>query len=402
MEHGGDIDRTHGDVLPPEGAASQSPNGVGFLLLIVVPSLLAAVGSGYLLATSLTAAGRPLGCGAGSGCDEVLASRWSHVLGAPVGLPAVLLYLSVAVAAVVRRRTSDARLRSRLSAFLWIAAGTIVTAVSWFVGLQAVELQVFCPWCLADHALGLATAVYILVTEFRLSSFRPGRFLVGMGLSVLLAGVQIALPGTGPQAASLATAQVKLLEGQLRLDLEEVPTVGSPSADGLVVLLFDYCCPHCRQTHTQLLDLQRRHPDRLRLVLLPVPLNADCNPAIDETEPRFQDACELARLALAVWRSDRVRFADFDTWLFESPTPRPVDEALAEAELLVGRAPLQAALADGWVDARITADVEAYAASGVDAIPVLLAPGKGGVSGRAGDEQVLQERLEQDLGISLR
>ena len=73
----------------------------------------------------------------------------------PVGLPAAGLYLAIALAAQGAVHPAGFGRQARVSAGLWLAAGAILAGVSWFVGLQAIELRVFCPWCLADHALGV-------------------------------------------------------------------------------------------------------------------------------------------------------------------------------------------------------------------------------------------------------
>jgi hypothetical protein len=135
------------------------------------------------------------------------------------------------------------------------------------------------------------------------------------------------------------------------------------------------------------------------LVLLPMPLDAKCNPAIDETEPRFKESCDLIRLALAVWRAKPEAFPSFDAWLFEPEKPRTLAEATAQAESLVGADALQQALADPWIDARIAANVNAYGESGVETLPLLLSPGMDGVVGRPETADELFKILERDLKL---
>jgi hypothetical protein len=83
----------------------------------------------------------------------------------------------------------------------------------------------------------------------------------------------------------------------------------------------------------------RRRDSRIAIVAMPVPLDADCNPEVEETEPRQQNACELAQLALTVWRQGPEKFAEFDTWLFEPEVPPSVEEATAKARELLGKNP---------------------------------------------------------------
>jgi len=84
------------------------------------------------------------GCGGGGACEELLASRWSQVLGVPVaglgGLTYVVLLGSLA-----------ANLRRLLSPLL----GLLVGAAAWFIFVQAVLVGRFCPWCMTLHGIGL-------------------------------------------------------------------------------------------------------------------------------------------------------------------------------------------------------------------------------------------------------
>jgi hypothetical protein len=135
------------------------------------------------------------------------------------------------------------------------------------------------------------------------------------------------------------------------------------------------------------------------VILLPTPLNASCNPAIEETEERFQDSCELARLALAIWRAAPDKFSDFDQWLFQPELPRSRDEARAEAVRLIGEQKLTETLADPWVAERIRRDVIAYQESNARVLPILLSPGAKAIVGRTDDREGLFRLLESDFGI---
>jgi uncharacterized membrane protein/protein-disulfide isomerase len=404
---------------------------------------LAACGvTGYLLWVSLAARGLPAGCGSGSGCEEVLASRWSAVFGVPVSAPAISVYLGVLVASLFVGPPVPAITRRCAWAALVVLAAAIAAAAVWFIGLQALVLGAFCPWCMADHALGLALAGLILwqtatgarvvsrndehadTAEFsRIPLRKPWLGVLPLAsLGVLLvAGLivsQIAfeykpqttirLPagknadtGPGPNRA------ISVLNGDLQLAPHEEPTLGSPDAPKLLVVLFDYCCPHCRAAHGYLLTGLERYRGQMGVVLLPMPLDGKCNPDVEHTEPRFEHACELARLALAVWRADRTKFAEFDRWLFGPETaseeetwlPRNPGDAHRLAEQLVTATALEKALADPWIDEHISRHVQAYARSGAERIPVIMSPGFDTLVGRPGSAEELFEVLEKELGL---
>lgn len=427
----------------------------------VVLALVAGAIAGYLTIVSLKAGATPLGCGAGSGCESVLRSRWSSLFGIPVGALACAAYLGLAVA-TIRSSRSHA-----IGPFAVVLATAIIGSALWFIGLQIFVLRALCPWCLADHALGISAAAMTIVGARRTRSAgsQPGlpasvepnsnpdadddlfdtrptnsreapidpfaersgdsapagsrspapslapSLLLGGALTLSLIVLQVAfgkapaaiarLPkdansdtGAGPDRA------ISVLQGRLPIEVHEVPLLGSPDAPQLIVVMFDYCCPHCRETHASL-RWAAEVVDRssMGLILLPTPLNASCNPAIEETEDRFKDSCELAKLALAVWRSSPDQFAEYDSWLFEPELPRSAVEARAEASKLVGEQQLSKTLSDPWIDERIRKNVTAYQESQARVLPILLSPGAKAIVGRADDRNELFKLLESDFGI---
>jgi Thioredoxin len=200
---------------------------------------------------------------------------------------------------------------------------------------------------------------------------------------------------TGPSPDRM----VSVLDGRLTLAPHELPALGSADAPKLLLVLFDYCCPHCRATHGYLLNGLASHGNELGVLLLPTPLNTKCNPFWEETEPRFEHACELARLALAVWQVDRAAFAVFDLWLFEPEKPRDPADARRRAEQLVPAAALDKALHDPWIDRQIEQNVTAYHNSGAERVPVILSPGMRAIVGRPESEAQLFQLLGKELSL---
>lgn len=376
-------------------------------------ALLAAGVSGYLAWASLVLGGLPPGCGAGSGCAAVLSSKWSSLAGVPVAAPAVVVHLAMAGLLVATVTASPGKSRA---AARWLAlpAGLAIAAAAWFALLQWVVLEAVCPWCMADHALAVAAGVIALVVAAR-SSAGAARLSVGGGAAVLLvallAGAQalstpaIVTFGDMPVDRDFDRAAgdrrfVGLLGGELRLAVGEEPGFGPVDA-AVVALMYDYACPHCRHTHAVLKRRLAERPDACRVLLLPTPVDPGCNPhAPADPDPRFDESCEVARLALAVWRADAAKFPDFDAWLFDPETPRAADAARGEAERLVGRDALDAALADPWIDDVLARNTEAYGESGAGRVPVLIRPGVAPVIGRIEDPRHLAEVLAMPSGLS--
>jgi protein-disulfide isomerase len=172
--------------------------------------------------------------------------------------------------------------------------------------------------------------------------------------------------------------------------------LGSPDAEHVMVMLFDYACLHCRHTHGVLLELMRDRPGYLAAVQLPMPLNHACNPhAPEEMDARFDESCELAKIAVAVFLADRATFEDFDRWIYEPQAPRKAEQARAEAIRRVGKNQFEQAYADPRMQGIIDRNVYVYGRSGADRVPVLIVPGRAAVVGRVDSVDLLIGLLEQ-------
>jgi hypothetical protein len=192
-------------------------------------------------------------------------------------------------------------------------------------------------------------------------------------------------------------AAITLLGGQLQLVPSLEPRLGDPMAEHTIYLLFDYCCPHCRRVHGYLTEAIEEYPSQISLVCLPTPRDSDCNSQITETEPRFEHACELAQLALAVWRVDPTAFAEFDRWLFEPSLPPAPEAAWERAGQLVSPTSLRQEHADPEVANGIRRNVDAFNHSKVAYLPVIMSPGMDTIVGRPESRDALFHVLETEL-----
>ncbi|HEX7010153.1 MAG TPA: vitamin K epoxide reductase family protein [Phycisphaeraceae bacterium] len=368
---------------------------------IRVLALLGLAGSAFLLYEAL-GQGKLPGCGAESACDAVLGSQWSQWLGVPVAAPAVVVYAVMLAAAMHAGPASPWRRRKVAWRVLLAGAATTMTAAGWFILVQAVILQAMCKYCLAVHTCGVAlSAVVWASAPVQAGTSQPAeesdaliypRSAAGWGLigllpvAMLIAGqliwpassasVERLDPASDTAAADDATApavqvqdfdtgpgperRVSMLNGRLQFSPHQLPVIGSPDAPALVLVMFDYTCPYCRQVHVMLEELRERHSGRLGIIALAVPLDARCNPMVRETSATHQGACELAKLALAVWRTDPAAFEAYDAWLFEGHDPPSPQAARAQAVRLVGEAALEQALADPWITEHLARNIELY------------------------------------------
>ena len=118
-----------------------------------------------------------------------------------------------------------------------------------------------------------------------------------------------------------------------------------------------------------------------------------------DNEKRFLESCELAKLALAVYKINPGKFSEFDSWLFEPERPRKLSDALAEAQRMVGAEALEAAFDDPWIEQQLKFNTTAYHDSQAERLPVLLSPGFASVVGRPGSEEEFRAILKQDFKL---
>ncbi|MBL9121980.1 MAG: thioredoxin domain-containing protein [Phycisphaerae bacterium] len=337
--------------------------------------------SGYLAAVALVAKGLPIGCGAGDGCAAVLTSRWAGTWGVSVALPAVLLWGMGLVASLIASR--------RMISFV---ACSVALAALWFTAVQAVLLGSFCPWCMADHLIGLTFAGLAFAFGCR---DRLAVLAGSIGFAILVAG-QLIVPYRAGSTGLLGGAgggSDAIRVGDVTFEANGLPSWGDSSSPTLLVLLADYACPHCRATHGYLKELLITSPGRFRVLVAPVPMDHDCNRTLAATEPRFEHSCELASLALAVWKAKPNEFEAFDAWLFEPEMPRTPEAARAEAQRRVGAGELELALADPSLTVMVDRNIDAFEAVRARRLPVILRAAGASIEGEPASRDELDTLL---------
>jgi uncharacterized membrane protein/protein-disulfide isomerase len=333
------------------------------------------------------AGGSVIGCSVGSPCDQVFNSRWSAIGGVlPVSGLAMGTYLAMLVAGLFVGPATEASVRRLAWCAMLVIVGAAAGSAVWFIILQKWVIRAFCPYCMTAHITGLFLAVFVIwlapmqfdydspnVTLRRLIGPFPviGLPMFGLVLAGILAACQVIIPA--PAVYNSGQSQTNLPV----LDPHNVPLVGSPDANYVVNLLFDYKCPHCQKLHFMLDEVIRRYKGELAFAVCPTPLNTRCNPYIPRDVEEFKDSCELTKLALAVWLADREAFAAFEQWMFSYETgdrwqPRSLDTAEEKAVELVGQAKFDAARADPWIDKYMQTTTRIYGDTGSTAIPKLV------------------------------
>jgi uncharacterized membrane protein/protein-disulfide isomerase len=372
-------------------------------------SALALTASVYLSWHSL-AGGSLIGCGGVRSCDEVLTSGWSTIAGVlPVSGLSAGTFLAILIANLhIGPATAAPDRRLAWSAMLLLVGAAAGSAV-WFTIVQKWLVGALCPYCMAIHGSSLLLAALVVwqapkhldvdITDkltmaptpqtdaavpepIRHSSqaalsgilrrWQPlGLVLVGLALAGALAACQIAFPG--PSIAQAGNSPETLPAA----DPGAIPLIGSPDALYVVTVLFDYQCPHCQQLHFMLEAATRRYDGKLAFALSPAPLNRRCNPYVPRDVEEFQDSCELAKVALAVWLASREAFPAFQRWMFSFESgnrwqPRSLESARAKAIELVGKAKLDAAWSDPWIDKYLQSSIQLYGRTTANAVPKLV------------------------------
>jgi uncharacterized membrane protein len=373
------------------------------LLTIRLLTIGAMAVAGYLAWISLST-GTVAGCGPESGCAKVLGSRWAYWFGVPVSLLAMAIYTVILVGTLQVTPTVSVSRQRTIWLCLVPCAVAILAGAAWFFLVQFFVIKSLCPYCIVAHSLGGAAALLILFKAPSDSTAYIGhrekepetlpplalpRFvLIGLaGAGILVAGQLIHQPKThdvhsvaaiantnaaaGTESSNSAVAvslpppkpvarMFSIYNGLFQFDLEEVPLTGSPRAPHVFVSLFDYTCHHCRQMHPLLTTVQQNLSNRVSIVNLPMPLDSECNQTVTRTPPNQINACQYARLGLAVWRARRQAFETYNHWFFEPEHPLPIESVRAYAENLVGSNALAHALQDPWVNEQLKANIAIY------------------------------------------
>lgn len=179
----------------------------------------------------------------------------------------------------------------------------------------------------------------------------------------------------GQPAAQAPAGRTLFLSGaNIKLRPEQWPMLGSPNAPKIFVEMFDYTCKHCRNTQQAVLGARQQLAAQVGVILLPVPLNRNCNPhATGNPNP---DACELAELALSAWKADtsldKVQFEQFHDWLMQGPNAPALAAAKAKADGMFGAAALQAEKATAQKFIRSNVDI--YKKMNAGPVPKLIFP----------------------------
>jgi uncharacterized membrane protein len=376
----------------------------------------AAIITAYLAIATLARGGDVPGCGPESDCDKVLNSSWAYWLGIPVSLLGLGLYGAFFISTFSLKISQQLKATRALNSLTLISFATLAAA-AWFVGVQAVAIKAFCPYCCTAHGLASLAALIFLSQAGRISSRLSVRLNFGAGIGVALglvaviAAGQIVLPKEqrGPKIVDLGQAQTNAPIAEtkpaptpkptpppapavkpkptppavatvtpeapstpkaepflvprttLSLDAARLPLLGPANAPHRIGCLFDYTCHHCRQLHGFIRTAIDQFDGQLSCLMIPMPLDANCNALFKRTHRDHVDACKYAKICLAVQQVAPAKYDAFDRWLFTNhKTTKPLAKVRARAASLVGAAALNKAVASATVQQQLQQNIRVY------------------------------------------
>lgn len=348
------------------------------------------------------------GCGPGSGCETVLGSQWSQVLGVPVTIPGLLIYAAVMLALTRAGRP-----------LLPPLLGVIFASALWFTFVQAALIRAFCPWCMAAHAVGITLTALGLLHAARLDGSwkRVLSHFALAGIAGAFAIIALQVFGPKPEmhrivdldpiaplseVADDAHSQGEgrlavFFDGRKGYRVEELPHIGRADATHVIIEYFDYACGACRTMGGYLEALVAAYPGDICVILLPMPLDRDCNPLMPPLEPGHPGACEMARASLAIWRNSRENFTSFHYALLADATAQ--NATMLASALLPDAA---TAMRDPWIEAIIEANITDWQVISADnaKLPKLVVGGRRIMHGFPPTEAEFIQVMADQLGLS--
>jgi uncharacterized membrane protein len=372
----------------------------------------------YLAIATLARGGDVPGCGPESDCDKVLNSPWAYWLGIPVSLLGLGLYGAFFVSTFSLKIGQQQKATRALNSLTLFSFATLAAA-AWFVGVQAVAIGAFCPYCCTAHGLASLAAVIFLRQASDIGSRLAVRLNFGIGIGVALGFVAVVAAGqiilqkeqaaplivdlgqaqtnaplaeakppispkpmpapkptptptpvatptvvatVTPEAPSTVKAKPFLVpKTNISLDAARLPLLGSADAPHRIGCLFDYTCHHCRQLHGFIRTAIDQFDGQLSCLMIPMPLDANCNAKFKRTHRDHVDACKYAKICLAVQQVAPAKYEQFDRWLFTNhKTTKPLAKVREHAAGLVGAAALNKAVASATVQQQLQQNIRVY------------------------------------------
>ena len=191
--------------------------------------------------------------------------------------------------------------------------------------------------------------------------------------------------------------RIVTLAKDIQVDVYAEPRLGHPESDFVIAEVFDYTCPACRVMHGFLGQCKKRYGNQLVIVMLPSPYHSKCNQHVEKDTAMHHNACEYARLALAVWRLNPQFFPEVHDWLMASKKPPSLLSAMEYVKKRIDAESLQKELAKMEIKQRIEQNIICWEKAG-NKLPALVLE-TAALTGLPNNQAQLFKVLEEQIGI---
>jgi protein-disulfide isomerase/uncharacterized membrane protein len=275
-------------------------------------------------------------------CDEVAKSKYSEVLGIPLGVFGLGYFLAMAVLAVVSL-LNPAQRREHMQTYAVMAAVGVATSLG-LAGISAFGLGTFCIVCIGVYAVNLVQAGVLIGFRRNIpSGFAMGNLFNGGMTAVIAVAVVVVgfnflapkVPAKSPEDTQ-ASDNPALNAEPLAVAVQNIPVdkspysglgedfrSGSDSAKVVIVEFADFECPACRRMSEVMRMLKKEYGQKILVVFKNYPLDQACNPSI--THAMHKSSCTLATLARCAGQFGK--FWDFHDLAFDNQTEASPEKA---------------------------------------------------------------------------
>ena len=200
---------------------------------------------------------------------------------------------------------------------------------------------------------------------------------------------------------------VKFLGGKLELDVSKHPLIGSPDAPHVVIEMVSYNCPHCRKMHALVEDAVHRYGDQVAVLVMPVPLDKDCNKLITDAAISHRGACGTARMVISVAKLNPSAFPKLHDFLMSGDKDKPpaMERLIPKAQGLVDRDRLRELMKSAEVNKQLAGYVDLFGqlqsqshGSKAFGLPVQILGDKV-MSGEVEKAEDIYKAWEENLGV---
>lgn len=328
-------------------------------------------------------------------CDAVAASKYSEVLGIPLGVWGLGYFLAMAVLATTILMDHKSRKEHEPAWFVMAGIGVLSSLV--LGGISLGLLGQVCVVCVFIYALTLGQAgiAWSLWGERRENmELSPKNISNGLVTAVIAVAVSV-LGFTTLRPSAELPAELQDLPGKvdgkvnpltLAATAVEIPInknaysglgedfrKGPDDAKIVIVEFADYMCPACGQTAPVLEELSHQLGSRAQIVFKNFPLSNQCNSGV--TSDMHPHSCDIAKLARCA--GNRGKFWDYHLLAMAEQTRASKEQARAWGKTVgLTDGEMDECLASKDILAKIRDDISLAEKVGVNSTPTIFINGR--------------------------